>query len=484
MNIISGLKIGTKVILAILSAVIVCLAAMVIYINSYSSNLLRAESQKLLYNAAKRSANLIQGYINESYASLSTSHFDVQSLLDRDVVDQTAFEENVQNMVDANRWSLFGYLYLKNVPAAKEKNAYGQDLLISVVDRDPTKEGGIEFLGADEDIFMLKGFQAVLQTGKIAVGTPREIHLDNRSMYIVSINMPLFDKRGQTIGVIGLLFDMELISDELANTRLTVFEGDYRAVTDANGQLLISPNKDYRTKNLADVNPGPSTTRLLEDVKNKKDDVVEYRNIRGDVSYTAIATFEIWNDIGVYWAMLISAPESSIYKPVADLRLMLIFASIVFMLVIVVVVYFVVRINITTRVGTIQELLFAFFRFLNHETNSLPALVPPRARDEIGAMATLLNENIEKTHRNIEKDTAAIAQSTQTAQLIEKGDITARIVETPANPQLAELKDVLNHMLDVLQEAIGSDTKEIARVFDSYTKLDFTTEVQDAKGQR
>ena len=38
-------------------------------------------------------------------------------------------------------------------------------------------------------------------------------------------------------------------------------------------------------------------------------------------------------------------------------------------------------------------------------------------------------------------------------------------------------------MLDDLQTKIGSDTNEIARVFDSYTKLDFTTEVKDASGR-
>ena len=57
----------------------------------------------------------------------------------------------------------------------------------------------------------------------------------------------------------------------------------------------------------------------------------------------------------------------------------------------------------------------------------------------------------------------------QTAKTIKSGDFTARITETPHNPQLNELKEVLNHMLDDLQKRIGSDTNEIARVFDSYT---------------
>ena len=482
MNFISRLKIGTKVILAIVTAVFICLATMVIYINIYSSDLLRAEGQKLLYNSAKRSANLLQGYINEAYASLGTSHSAVQSLLDRGVIDQRIFEDNVRHMIDSNRWSLYGYLYLKDMPAANPKSAFGQDLLINVVDRNPEKEGGTELLEADEDIFSLKGFQAALQTGKVAVGTPRVLHLDNRQLYIVSMQLPLVGKRGEVIGVIGLLFDMDLISNSITSSRLSVFEGDYRAISDSNGQIIIHPNKDFQTKNLNEINPGPSTTKLINDIKEKKDEVVEYQNAHGDVSYTAISTFEIWSDIGVYWAMLVSAPEASIYAPVFALQLILILVSCIFIAVVVVVVYFVVRMNITSRLHTLQGLLFAFFRFLNHETKELPPLVAPKAHDEIGSMAMAVNENIEKTHKNLQKDAVAITQSAQTAQLIEKGDITARIVETPANPQLTELKDVLNHMLDVLQEKIGSDMNEISRVFESYTKLDFTTEVANAKG--
>ncbi|HIS08704.1 MAG TPA: methyl-accepting chemotaxis protein, partial [Candidatus Scatomorpha intestinipullorum] len=70
-----------------------------------------------------------------------------------------------------------------------------------------------------------------------------------------------------------------------------------------------------------------------------------------------------------------------------------------------------------------------------------------------------------------------------TAKEIEAGNLTARISKDPVNPQLMELKEVLNTMLSVLQRKIGSDTNEIARVFDSYVKLDFTTEVKNANGR-
>ena len=97
-------------------------------------------------------------------------------------------------------------------------------------------------------------------------------------------------------------------------------------------------------------------------------------------------------------------------------------------------------------------------------------------------MAKAINENIEKTKQGLEQDQKAISQSAQTAKAVENGDLTARIIENPHNPQLIELKNVLNNMLDVLQEKVGSNMNEIHRVFESYKSLDFTTEVENAKG--
>ncbi|TLE00513.1 methyl-accepting chemotaxis protein, partial [Helicobacter bilis] len=88
-----------------------------------------------------------------------------------------------------------------------------------------------------------------------------------------------------------------------------------------------------------------------------------------------------------------------------------------------------------------------------------------------------------KTKLGLEQDSKAVVQAVETAKTIEAGDFRARITETPHNPQLNELKNVLNHMLDDLEKRIGSDTNEIARVFDSYVNLDFTTEVRDANGR-
>lgn len=133
--------------------------------------------------------------------------------------------------------------------------------------------------------------------------------------------------------------------------------------------------------------------------------------------------------------------------------------------------------------GIMQNGLNAFFAYLNHKTNTPPNPISLKGNDEFSTISKAINENIERTKQSLTQDEEAILQSADTAKQIEEGNLTARITQSPANPQLIELKNVLNKMLDSLQDKIGSDTNEIARVFSAYTSLDFTTEVNEAKGK-
>ncbi|QOQ98718.1 Cache 3/Cache 2 fusion domain-containing protein [Helicobacter winghamensis] len=137
---------------------------------------------------------------------------------------------------------------------------------------------------------------------------------------------------------------------------------------------------------------------------------------------------------------------------------------------------------VIARLQVLSSFLTNFFKYLNYEIKTPPNLVSPKANDEIGNMAKEINTNIQNIEAGLKQDSLAIAQSAQTAKAVESGDLTARIIENPHNPQLIELKNVLNNMLDVLQEKVGSNMNEIHRVFESYKSLDFTTEVQNAKG--
>ena len=125
---------------------------------------------------------------------------------------------------------------------------------------------------------------------------------------------------------------------------------------------------------------------------------------------------------------------------------------------------------------------FANYTFLNHE-NVKPSLITIRANDELGAMGKAINENIERAQANVQKDSALVNEAFEVINHTCGGHATRRITLNGANPQLNALKDSVNQLLDLLSTAIGNDLPELNRVFDSFVKLDFSTEVKDAQGR-
>ncbi|WP_417903780.1 methyl-accepting chemotaxis protein [Campylobacter sp. LH-2024] len=129
----------------------------------------------------------------------------------------------------------------------------------------------------------------------------------------------------------------------------------------------------------------------------------------------------------------------------------------------------------------IQNGLNAFFDFINHKTKNV-STINIKTNDEFGQISKAINENILITKQGLEQDNQAVKESVSTVQVVEKGDLTARITANPRNPQLVELKNVLNKLLDVLQEKVGSDMNAIHKIFEEYKSLDFRNKLENARG--
>lgn len=139
---------------------------------------------------------------------------------------------------------------------------------------------------------------------------------------------------------------------------------------------------------------------------------------------------------------------------------------------------------VLSRITNISRQLHQFFKYLNHQTDQIPATLRPKAMDELGDMAAAINENIEKTHKGLELDHALVQNALDTIREVrENGDSRLRIQGEGSNPALNKLRDASNGLLELLESAIGALLPEINRVLDSYMKLDFSTKVDNAKGR-
>ncbi|HED7991110.1 TPA: cache domain-containing protein, partial [Campylobacter coli] len=154
--------------------------------------------------------------------------------------------------------------------------------------------------------------------------------------------------------------------------------------------------------------------------------------------------------------------------------------SIIFILIIIPFIFIFYR-NLIVGVQGIDANITSFFDFINHKTKNV-STIDVKTNDEFGQISKAINENILATKQGLEQDAKAVKESVETVGVVESGNLTARITANPRNPQLIELKNVLNRLLDALQARVGSDMNEIQRVFNSYKSFDFTTEVKDANG--
>ena len=205
------------------------------------------------------------------------------------------------------------------------------------------------------------------------------------------------------------------------------------------------------------------------------------------IAYAAMIpnTDNIWISTGVYadtfeqYAQNSSTSILSIIR--STLSNALIIASVCFIVIFVPLMFMFYR-SLLKSVGVLQHNMILFFKYLNRETKEI-ALKPLENKDEFGTMAKSIKENVEHIAKGLESDQALVAQSLQVIDRAKQGYADSLIESKGSNPQLNNLRDSVNELLKLLMTGVGKDLNEINRVFESYTRLDFTTEVNNASGR-
>ncbi|EKL4700253.1 methyl-accepting chemotaxis protein [Campylobacter coli] len=277
--------------------------------------------------------------------------------------------------------------------------------------------------------------------------------------YAITYSKALY-KDGKFIGVLG--FDVLLINlqDEIARTPGNTFVFDHQdRIFAATNKALLDPSVDHSP--VLNAYKAHGDNNFFSYKLNNEERLGACTKV---FAYTACITES---------ADIINKP---IYKA-AFIQAIVVIIVVVFS---VILLYFIVS-KYLSPLAAIQTGLTSFFDFINYKTKNV-STIEVKSNDEFGQISNAINENILATKRGLEQDNQAVKESVQTVSVVEGGNLTARITANPRNPQLIELKNVLNRLLDALQARVGSDMNEIQRVFNSYKSLDFTTEVKDANG--
>ena len=203
-------------------------------------------------------------------------------------------------------------------------------------------------------------------------------------------------------------------------------------------------------------------------------------------SYAAMIpnTDDIWLSTAIYTDTLENTTQKSTQILATTMKEQFIHALLVALLAFVFFLPFmwIFQSNLQKSIKILSHNLSLFFDNLNYKKNST-SLKKPSSNDELGQMARAINENIKTTQDGLAQDKKAVDESVESVKKVENGDLTVRIQAHPKNPQLIQLRDTLNKLLDMLEYKVGSNMNELMKVFDSFTKLDFSTKVANASGR-
>ncbi|EAJ6224037.1 methyl-accepting chemotaxis protein [Campylobacter coli] len=489
-------SVSSKLLLSVAISIIVAIALIIAIVSFQVASYSEKEAKNAISLSSKRYVNYIQGILNEEVTLTKAVATSLNGMFqNNDHVDINLIESLIKNAFDSSHYAVYTFLYLKDTTVLSDMQNVdkkyispdGKTFSMIFFDQITEKSGGITTISTPNNFSQLNLIQNIEQNVKygdkdsVFVDSPRKLNYDNNEFLGINFGMPIFNNKGKFIGVIGYTIDLLEISEIILDPKFDFFEGDLRILMNDQGIIAVHKNKNGILKTLFDINKDQSAQLIVEAVKNHKDEILDnYIASTGDPSYASISSFSTLGNSS-HWSVIVTAPKKSVLAPLYKLQYTIISVAIIALIAILTVVYFFIRKIIGSRIPLILKSLENFFRFLNHEKIEIQT-IEIKANDELGKMGKIINENILATKQGLEQDAKAVKESVETVGVVESGNLTARITANPRNPQLIELKNVLNRLLDVLQTKVGSDMNAIHKIFEEYKSLDFRNKLDNANG--
>ena len=307
-------------------------------------------------------------------------------------------------------------------------------------------------------------FQGASSNGKSGFSEPY-IDVTTKNLTITAY-APIFDSNHKLVAVIGANIFLNSLSEELLEIKTT--KTSNIMIADDNGKVIVHPDINLITKE--DEN---YKSLIKENMKNSiegdKVSLFFYNGMR-NVIYCQKQKLTGWNVCIVADAdEFVAEIQSASNKQILMFSLFLISVIIA---IIVVVRYFL------RPVLTIQNGLIEVFKFINNKTSNVEP-IKLKTSDELGVMASIINENIESTKENLNNEREFLAKTQEFVSKIKGGDFRATLEATTNSQALLKLKEAFGDLRDALKTNIASNEHDILKTLEIYFKNDFTARIND-----
>ncbi len=447
--------------------VIVCVSILGVSLNSRVKEILKESALHSMQDSLHFKVKEVQGILENTYTSLGI----VKEMLPKDTKREIKIQL-LKNFILANSHVVGVSMFFKD----------REDLRLTLLrDNDTIKLMENPSLGNNPLV------QKAMKNKEISKGLPYYRKMPNGAeVYGVDISLPLLNENTQeVVGALMIFFSIDSFSNEITKNRSDLF------LIGVKGKVLLSANKSLQDRSIAEIYKSvpKATNEVLAILENGSKATLEYLDpFSHKENFLAVETFKMLGKTeskdNLNWMIALIIEKDKVYEQVGSVRFVVIIASAIMVLALIIAITLLMRAIVSSRLEVVSSTLSHFFKLLNNQADSSGIkLVEAKSNDELGRMQTAINKNILQTQKIMQEDRQAVQDTIKVVSDVKKGNFAVRITADPASPDLKELRDALNGIMDYLQESVGTHMPSIFKIFESYSGLDFRGRIQNASGR-
>ncbi|NHA84767.1 methyl-accepting chemotaxis protein [Helicobacter pylori] len=465
-----GLSIGNKIILWVALIVIVCVSILGVSLNSRVKEILKENTLRSMQDSLHFKVKEVQGVLENTYTSMGI----VKEMLPKDTKREIKIHL-LKNFILANSHVAGVSMFFKN----------REDLRLTLLrDNDTIKLMENPSLGNNPLA------QKAMKNKEISKSLPYYRKMPNGAeVYGVDILLPLLNEKNENaqevVGALMVFISIDSFSNEITKNRSDLF------LIGVKGKVLLSANKSLQDKSIAEIYKSvpKATNEVLTILENGSKATLEYLDpFSHKENFLAVETFKMLGKTeskdNLNWMIALIIEKDKVYEQVGSVRFVVVVASAIMVLALIIAITLLMRAIVSNRLEVVSSTLSHFFKLLNNQAHSSDIkLIEAKSNDELGRMQTAINKNILQTQKTMQEDRQAVQDTIKVVSDVKAGNFAVRITADPASPDLKELRDALNGIMDYLQESVGTHMPSIFKVFESYSGLDFRGRIQNASGR-
>ena len=212
---------------------------------------------------------------------------------------------------------------------------------------------------------------------------------------------------------------------------------------------FLDPQNHSIKKSFLNTSSGKVDTEASNNALAGKSNTKTIISYSGKSVLSSYAPIKVGKDLK--WAIISEISEDEVLIISNEIRDTIAIASVILLIIIMIISIFIIKSSIVNPLSKFQNGLSDFFRYLNKESSEI-TLLDDKSNDEIGIMAKVVNQNINKTKLSLEQDLKLINEAKIIITKVKHGYYSEYIQSSTNNQSLNEFKNEVNDMIKITKE--------------------------------